>query len=57
MANAGTPVFDYDATCQKIDQGSNADACCGAAYPNKKPYSSVTKECCADGSLKFIGSC
>merc|ERR1711941_250283 len=34
MANAGTPVFDYDATCTKISGGA-ADACCGAAYPNK----------------------
>lgn len=56
MANAGTPVFDYDATCTKISGGA-ADACCGSDYPNKQPYDSATRECCVDGSLKLFGSC
>lgn len=56
MNNAGTPVFDYDSTCTKI-AGDVADACCGASYPNKQPYVSTNRECCADGSLKLFGSC
>lgn len=56
MANAGTPVFDYDTTCVAIP-GSPADACCGASYPNKQPYDSNARECCNDGSLKLFGAC
>jgi hypothetical protein len=57
MNNAGTPVFDYATTCVKLQGGSPADACCGASYPNKVPYVSTNRECCADGSLKLFGSC
>lgn len=57
MANAGTPVFDYDTTCVKTPGPGPADACCGNAFPAKTPYNTNNRECCADGSLKLFGSC
>jgi len=56
MANAGTPVFDYDSTCV-AQPGDAADQCCGAAYPNKTPFVSAQRDCCPNGQLKLIGSC
>jgi len=49
-------TLDYSATCVKQSGNSN-DACCGLAYPEKRPFSSMAHECCSDGSVAVIGSC
>lgn len=53
---AGTPTFDMDSTCQVTSFGSPKNQCCGS-YPERKPFNSVLYDCCADGSVKSVGSC
>ena len=53
---AGTPTFDMDASCQVTSFGNPKNECCGG-YPERKPFNSVLYDCCADGSVKAIGSC
>lgn len=64
--------FDYDSTCVAAGNngGASADECCGVDFPDKEPFDSTqreccvstvynrfTQQCCADGSIKGIGSC
>lgn len=68
--NQGLAVFDRAAVCVGTGTGT-ADACCGADFPNKFPYDSMsrsccdaagqlydesTKQCCSDGVVRDIGS-
>jgi hypothetical protein len=62
--------FDMENVCQKIP-GDGMDSCCGN-YPERYPYSSATRNCCAssgktyntlseeccnDGTIASLGSC
>jgi hypothetical protein len=70
-AKKGLPIMDPSATCVQ-SCGMNVDTCCGDNFPNKKPFDSsarsccavsgatydfATQECCADGSIRNPGSC
>ena len=50
------PSFDNEAVCQSTIQGTSTSGCCGE-YPDRRPYSKDTYQCCADGSVKTPGSC
>lgn len=65
-------TFDYDSTCVAAGNGGGqaADSCCGDSFPNKEPFDSTqraccastvynifTQECCNDGGIAGIGSC
>lgn len=65
-------TFDYDSTCVASGNGGGAaaDSCCGEDFPNKEPFDSTqraccastvynifTQECCNDGGIAGIGSC
>lgn len=71
-AKNGMPIMDPAVTCQATLGGVQPDSCCGNAFPNKKPYDSTARdccalsgttfnagfeECCADGSVRNIGAC
>jgi len=48
-------TLDYDADCTKT-LGSANDQCCGD-NPERRPYSSLVSECCADKSIQASGTC
>lgn len=70
-AKAGLAIMDPASTCTQSG-GLEVDTCCGAAFPNKVPYESAsraccavsgktydfaTEECCVDGSVRSPGAC
>lgn len=52
----GNAVFDKDTTCVINSTGVDNDKCCGN-YPDRRPFSDFTYECCDDGSVRTIGNC
>lgn len=70
--NNGNPVMDYDATCTIGGVHEAPDMCCGDDFPNKAPYFSgarsccassgrtyntISEKCCDNGDILPIGSC
>lgn len=45
-----------DCQVSKVNRQDMRDSCCGN-FPDRYPFSSMTRECCSDGSVGSIGSC
>jgi len=54
-ANKNNPNgrYDYDTTCQTNGMNNEPDSCCGDGFPNRFPYDSSEKSCCASAGKLY----